>query len=63
VCQDILSRDSSWEAAYRLLMQVHGSQGNQARVHSVYQQCVAALRDQLGVEPSSETEALYRRLS
>jgi DNA-binding SARP family transcriptional activator len=63
VCHDILSRDRSWEAAYRLLMRAYGAQGNQARVHSIYQRCVAALRDELGVEPSQETKVLLESLS
>jgi DNA-binding SARP family transcriptional activator len=58
VCQAILARDNCWEAAYRLLMRAHARQGNRSQVYSVYRQCVTNLRDELGVEPSPETQAL-----
>jgi DNA-binding SARP family transcriptional activator len=58
VCQDILIRDSCWEAAYRLLMRAYASQGHRAQVHATYKRCAATLLAELGVEPSSETQAL-----
>jgi DNA-binding SARP family transcriptional activator len=51
------------EPAYRALMVAHAELGNQARVAAVYQRCVETLRDDLEVEPSQETRALYERLS
>jgi DNA-binding SARP family transcriptional activator len=50
------------EPAYRALMAAHAELGNQARVAVVYQRCVETLREELGVEPSPETRALYERL-
>lgn len=63
VCQAILARDNCWEAAYRLLMRAHAAQGNRPQVHSVYAQCTATLHEELGVEPSPTTQALFARLS
>jgi two-component SAPR family response regulator len=62
VCQDILARDNCWEAAYRLLMQVYAAQGNHTLLHSTYQHCVASLQEELGLEPSPSTQALFERL-
>lgn len=58
----LLARDRTWEPAYRLLMQAYAAQGNRAQVHAAYRQCAAALHDELGVEPSPETRALYGQL-
>jgi LuxR family maltose regulon positive regulatory protein len=63
VCQAILARDNCWEAAYRLLMQVYAAQGNLTQLHSTYQRCAATLEEELGVEPSPATRALFERLS
>jgi DNA-binding SARP family transcriptional activator len=63
VCQAILSRDSCWEAAYRLLMQVYAAQGNRAQVHAAYRSCADTLEDELGVEPSPTTQALFEKLT
>ncbi len=51
------------EPAYRALMIAHAELGNQASVAAVYQRCVETLHDELGVEPSQDTRALYERLS
>ncbi len=63
VCQAILARDNCWEAAYRLLMQVYAAQGNLTQLHSTYQRCAATLEEELGVEPSPATQALFDKLS
>ncbi len=47
------------EPAYRALMLAYGARGDIAKVASIYQRCTDELRDQLGVEPSAETRALY----
>jgi two-component SAPR family response regulator len=62
ICQAILARDNCWEAAYRLLMRVHAAQGNHTLLHSTYQRCAATLLEELGVEPSPSTQALFERL-
>jgi DNA-binding SARP family transcriptional activator len=63
VCQAILARDNCWEAAYRLLMRAYAAQDNRTQVRSVYQQCVTTLREELAVEPSPTTQALFEKLS
>jgi DNA-binding SARP family transcriptional activator len=63
VCQAILGRDNCWEAAYRLLMRAHAAQENRPQVHNVYAQCIATLREELDVEPSPTTQALFAGLS
>ena len=62
VCQTILARDNCWEGAYRLLMRAYAAQDNRPQVHSVYQRCVATLDEELGVEPSPTTQALFQEL-
>jgi LuxR family maltose regulon positive regulatory protein len=63
VCQAILARDNCWEAAYRLLMQIYDAQGNRTLLHSTYQRCASTLQEELGVEPSPTTRALFERLA
>ncbi|EKD88993.1 MAG: hypothetical protein ACD_34C00242G0002 [uncultured bacterium] len=60
---DILAVDNCNEAAFRILMQCHAARGNRATVLAVYQRCCLVLREDLDVEPSSETTALYQQLS
>ena len=50
------------EAPYRALMRLHDAQGDRARAVRVYHECVATLEEQLGVQPSPETQALYEAL-
>jgi len=47
------------EPAYRALMLASGVRGDMAKVASLYQRCTAELQENLGVEPSAETRALY----
>jgi ABC-type oligopeptide transport system substrate-binding subunit/DNA-binding SARP family transcriptional activator/energy-coupling factor transporter ATP-binding protein EcfA2 len=51
------------EPAYRALMIAHARLGDAAQMATVYQRCVAALRDDLDVEPSELTRTTYERLS
>ncbi len=46
-----LAMGSSVEPAYRALMLVYGARGDMARVSWIYQQCIAALDEQLGSSP------------
>ncbi len=63
VCQAILARDPCWEGAYRLMMVAHARRGNPLLALRVYQRCVNTLHEQLGVEPSAATVAVYQRIS
>ncbi|MHC4433401.1 MAG: ATP-binding protein, partial [Planctomycetota bacterium] len=58
-----IAMGQSPEPAYRALMVVHAELGDQARMAAVYQRCIDTLREDLEVEPSQETRALYERLS
>lgn len=51
------------EPAYRSLMMAFAGLGDLSGVASVYQRCVDDLRSDLSVEPSAETNYLYKRLS
>ncbi len=62
-CEAILARDNCWEAAYRLLMRAFSAQGNRAELHAIYQCCVTTLDQELSVEPSPATRALFEKLS
>jgi WD40 repeat protein/DNA-binding SARP family transcriptional activator len=50
------------EPAYRALMLASGVHGDMAKVSSLYQRCTNELQQNLGVEPSPETRALYHGL-
>jgi DNA-binding SARP family transcriptional activator len=47
------------ESAYRLLMRAQAGAGNRGQALRAYERCRATLSEELGTEPSSETEALY----
>ena len=51
------------EPAYRALMGAHAGIGDLSAVAAVYQRCRESLRQELGVEPSEQTRALYGQLS
>lgn len=53
----------SSEAAYRALMVAHAGHGDLPRMAAVYRRCVDALENDLGVEPSPQTRALFERLA
>jgi len=61
LAHDILSRDRAWEGGYQLLMRCHLAAGRASQAARAYDQCVEALREELGVEPSEGTEELYAR--
>ena len=58
-----LGVDAAQEDMYRRLMHLHALLGEPARVREVYDRCRETLQIELGVRPSEETEALFRRLS
>jgi two-component SAPR family response regulator len=61
-CQEILRIDLCREDIHRLAMQLHAEQGEHLAVIWQYQACRDVLRSELGVDPSEETNALYRQL-
>ncbi|HEU5102693.1 MAG TPA: bacterial transcriptional activator domain-containing protein, partial [Roseiflexaceae bacterium] len=63
ICQAILTRDPTWERAYRTVMLAHARQGNRPLALRAYQRCAAVLQAELGVDPSPETTTLYERMT
>ncbi|MCB0191311.1 MAG: AAA family ATPase, partial [Anaerolineae bacterium] len=51
------------EPAYRALMTAQAALGDLTGVATVYQRCREALDEELGVEPSAETQTLFQRLT
>ena len=49
-------------SSHQLLMQAHASDGNPAQAVKAYHRLQRVLTDELGTDPSSETEALYLKL-
>jgi DNA-binding SARP family transcriptional activator len=47
------------ETAYQRLMRAHAAVGNRAEALRVYDRCRRLLSDELGVDPSAPTEAVY----
>jgi DNA-binding SARP family transcriptional activator len=61
--QKILSQDPCREDVYQWLMRCHAAQGQPGRVRRWYDVCVAMLRQELDLAPSSETVALLGSLA
>jgi DNA-binding SARP family transcriptional activator len=61
--QQAISTDPCYEAVHRLLMRCYARQHQQQLVGRQYQLCTAALRDELGVTPATETVQLFRTLT
>ena len=62
-CQGALKIEPCQEDAHCLAMQIHADQGDRLEVIWQYQACSKALRSELDIDPSSATQALYRRLT
>ncbi len=62
MCQRAVEYQPFYEAAYQLAMQVHHRMRNRTAILQTYEACKSALRKHLTMPPSSETEALYRKL-
>jgi len=60
--EKLLSLDPAAEAAYRSLMQAYLTQGARGGAIRQYQRCRKILRRELSVDPSAETEELYRQI-
>jgi DNA-binding SARP family transcriptional activator len=60
--KEALALDPYRETSYVQLMRLHMSQGNRAEALRAYEQCRAILAHDLGVTPSSQTEAVYREV-
>ena len=58
----VLAQDPANEAAHQHLMFSHFAAHDRNAALKQYEACVRSLRDELGVDPSPETQALYRRI-
>jgi SARP family transcriptional regulator, regulator of embCAB operon len=57
--EEALRSEPFRESLYRLLMRAHERAGNRAEALKVYERCAALFVEELGVDPSPETEAIY----
>lgn len=57
--REVIDLEPYRETAHRLLMRSHAAAGNPAEALLAYERCRATIRDELGTDPSPETEALY----
>lgn len=62
LCQRLLARDPTQEAAYRMLMQSYLSKGNHHLAAAAFRQCQAALRTELDLEPCRETTRISEQI-
>jgi tetratricopeptide (TPR) repeat protein len=62
VAEDAISDDPLDEVAHRRLMDAHAACGDRGRALRAYTRCRMTLAEELGVEPSPETERLYLQL-
>ena len=60
--QQLLQEDPLRELTYQTLMRLYGDHGDRATAIQIYHQCMTILRDELGINPSSETQHLYQTL-
>jgi DNA-binding SARP family transcriptional activator len=56
---EMIELDPFRETAYQLLMKMHAAAGDRAEALRVFAKCRELLRDELGVGPSPQTEAVY----
>lgn len=62
LARDALELAPFRESGYRRLMRAHAAAGDRAEALRTYEQCRALLREELGVSPSAETQAVHRQL-
>jgi DNA-binding SARP family transcriptional activator len=60
--QRVLTIDPVWEDAYRVQMRAFAAQGNRPMALRTYARCVEKLKQEFGVEPLPETQALYEEI-
>lgn len=57
--EEVVALEPFRETAYQLLMRAHAGAGNPAEALRVYERCRALLADELGTDPSADTQAVY----
>lgn len=56
---EMVELDPFRETAYQLLMKMHAAAGDRAEALRVFAKCRELLRDEMGISPSPQTEAVY----
>lgn len=59
---EVIEMEPFRETAYQLLMRSHAASGNRAEALLVYERCRRLLVEELGADPSPETQALHLEL-
>ena len=62
VAEEAVALDPLREAAYRRLMRIHQRGGDRGEALRIYERCRTILAEELGVDPSPETEAMYLQI-
>ena len=57
--EEMISLEPFRESAYRRLMRIHLDAGDRAESLRVYGRCRLLIRNDLGADPSPQTEAIY----
>jgi DNA-binding SARP family transcriptional activator len=60
--EQLLQRDRAHERAHRQVMRLHFMTGDRTRALRQYERCAAALREELGIDPSARTLELYEQI-
>lgn len=62
LAEELVGYEPFRESAYQLLMRAHAAAGNRAEALRAFERCRRLLAEELGADPSPETQALHVRL-
>ena len=62
ICQRALEYDATFEAAYRLMMQIYHRMGDRASIIHTFETCERNMQKIFDLHPSDETQKLYYQL-
>ncbi|MBM7659839.1 DNA-binding SARP family transcriptional activator [Bacillus mesophilus] len=62
-CENILTKDRTWEEAYRLIMFCFYQKNNRPQAIKWYKKCCECLQDELGVEPMEPTKQMFEMIT
>ncbi len=62
ICQRALEYDATFEAIYRLIMQIYYRMGDRASIIHTYRTCEETMQKVFDLPPSDETQELYKKL-
>jgi DNA-binding SARP family transcriptional activator len=60
--KEVVQREPFRETGHRLLMRAYAAAGNRADALWAYEKCRKLISEELGADPSPETQEIYRRL-